>query len=714
MGWFGRKKEELEDVELQATPEMAPEHVDITPDMEEKAQEVMADNMEVMRDIVFRIREDPEFAKGIYKNCPRLQALLAENPDLRPIFEDPKLVKINFEKVYRDNGGILPEDDPPKEPWVVTKWYYSVMEKWSMIKSHPMFKAFKIAMKVKKIMGYLSPTKGLSIIKGGFSSWFEHTPDLPEGPPENPQNALMKAQLNGAADHMEDPEVQEKMQALMADPDSMEASIDNDPQLSALRDQNPLCAELMKDPDTMKILVDPDNLRALGECPDLIQADFADPDGFQYEVPDASPELDTIPEGDIDVPEAGDPVDGGNGQNLDNKVMNQLDDVKAEKKQTSQDPNDPESHDYSEAAGFMGAFGGLAGALGVDFSALNPGINFSDLNPGIGVPDLTDTGIEVPSEGIGLEGSGMEGVGVEGVGVEGVGVEGVGVEGVGVEGMEGLTPEEMPEGEIPEGEMPEEGVEDEKTTLQDRLQEEMTGEENNGGSGDSKSKSQQRAANTSSDPNAPQEQSTFGSLMGGARDMLLGAIGGVAAGYAQDMAFGEATSMLSIDNANKIQEFQSALEREDEANVDEHDDDNGRNQRGVPPGDSSRDAGAPLNPDGTLAVGQEDTKPSSSGRFAFVVTVASAVSTVVKDNMLKAVANRVLGEDAADALFTGMEVFEEEDGENDNNDKDEKDDNNRSLAARDTSQSTVPSASASPTVPSGSEGGDMWADFGTK
>ena len=82
--------------------------------------------------------------------------------------------------------------------------------------------------------------------------------------------------------------------------------------------------------------------------------------------------------------------------------------------------------------------------------------------------------------------------------------------------------------------------------------------------------------------------------------------------------------------------------------------------------------------------------------------------------MLKVVANRVLGEDAADALFTGIEVFEEEDGEKDNNDKDEKDDNNKSLAARDASQSTVPSASASPTVPSGSEGEDMWADFGTK
>jgi hypothetical protein len=92
-----------------------------------------------------------------------------------------------------------------------------------------------------------------------------------------------KRALNLAADHMEDPEVQENMQRLLDDPDNLEDNIENDDELRALRDSNPLCEELMQDPETMKVLVDPDNLRALGECPDLIDADFMDPDGF---VPD--------------------------------------------------------------------------------------------------------------------------------------------------------------------------------------------------------------------------------------------------------------------------------------------------------------------------------------------------------------------------------------------------------------------------------------------
>ena len=40
----------------------------------------------------------------------------------------------------------------------------------------------------------------------------------------------------------------------------------------------------MSDPETLKILVDPDNLRALGEAPGLIEADFLDPNGFEPDV----------------------------------------------------------------------------------------------------------------------------------------------------------------------------------------------------------------------------------------------------------------------------------------------------------------------------------------------------------------------------------------------------------------------------------------------
>jgi hypothetical protein len=64
----------------------------------------------------------------------------------------------------------------------------------------------------------------------------------------------------------------------------------------------------MQDPETMKILVDPDNLRALGEAPQMIELDFADPGGF-------TPETDFI---DIEMGADGDydgsgAFDGGDG-----------------------------------------------------------------------------------------------------------------------------------------------------------------------------------------------------------------------------------------------------------------------------------------------------------------------------------------------------------------------------------------------------------------
>jgi hypothetical protein len=74
-------------------------------------------------------------------------------------------------------------------------------------------------------------------------------------------------------------EVKEQMhRLLLSDPDALDEAIEQDPDLRALRMSDPLCAELMGDPTTMKIVVDPDNLRALGDCPDLIEADFIDPD----------------------------------------------------------------------------------------------------------------------------------------------------------------------------------------------------------------------------------------------------------------------------------------------------------------------------------------------------------------------------------------------------------------------------------------------------
>jgi hypothetical protein len=240
-------------------------------------EEVMRDNLELMLEIVMRIREDPDFASNIYAECPRLQHLLDLNPDLRPIFEDPYLVRLNFEKVYRDAGGILPEDKPPKKSLLAT------------IVSHPLFKVFRFLLIIKKLMNCIMGG-GMAMLRTMFCGLcFDDLAELADTPDaddhdnphdSNPENQENKEALNKAADHMEDPEVQGRMNEMLAydDPERLEEAIDNDPELRALRDSNPLCRELMSDPETMRILVEPENLRALGDCPDMIEQDFSDPD----------------------------------------------------------------------------------------------------------------------------------------------------------------------------------------------------------------------------------------------------------------------------------------------------------------------------------------------------------------------------------------------------------------------------------------------------
>jgi len=446
MGWFGRSNAKVVDegaaidddgdAKGSRPPSSKDKLDDDTPlineddeddELNAKVQDVMADNLDVMRDIVFRIREDPDFAKSIYANCPRLQELLKKHPDLRPIFEDPKLVRINFEKVYRDQGGILPEDDDyEKEPGCMKRAYEGCCAKIAIITSHPLFKVFKIFMIIKKIIGFLSPTKGFGVVKGFFVGLFED-PDAEQLDADadadadggNPDNLEMKMQLNAAAEHMEDPEVQERMEEMMENPDSMEETIENDPQLKALRDENPLCAELMADPDTMRILVDPDNLRALGEAPDLIEQDFANPGSF---VPEEIPDLDA----DIDAPDVEEPAEPEavveEESNMYDDMADDKDDPdkKASAKGGKNKQDDKKEGDKDEAKTWMQAAAGVVG--GQALASLGIGDMFGGVDelglggaPEIEAPEDLGLEAELPTEDPTAEGRGalLEEVGAE-------------------------------------------------------------------------------------------------------------------------------------------------------------------------------------------------------------------------------------------------------------------------------------------------------------
>eukprot|EP00522_Entomoneis_paludosa_P013347 CAMPEP_0172456688 /NCGR_PEP_ID=MMETSP1065-20121228/17259_1 /TAXON_ID=265537 /ORGANISM="Amphiprora paludosa, Strain CCMP125" /LENGTH=656 /DNA_ID=CAMNT_0013209885 /DNA_START=54 /DNA_END=2024 /DNA_ORIENTATION=- len=273
---------ETKDDTSASVTELSPE---TEPTDEEIMQDVMQDNLELMLDIIMKIREDPQFAKSIYQDCPRLQHMLDQNPQLRPIFEDPKLVRINFEKAYRDAGGYLPEDKKPLLAQLV---------------NHPAFKFLKFIVFLKKVMGLLQGG-GFSFIKNMFQDMFHPSVstdalenaaggdgadagggdgDGGDAEDGNAENRESKDALNEAADKFEEPEMREKLEQIKAidDPEELAQEIENDPELKALRDSNELCSELMSDPDTMKIMCEPDNLRALGECPDLIELDLDSPD----------------------------------------------------------------------------------------------------------------------------------------------------------------------------------------------------------------------------------------------------------------------------------------------------------------------------------------------------------------------------------------------------------------------------------------------------
>ena len=247
----------------------------------ELLHEVMGDNLDLMLEIVMKVREDEEFAKTIYDDCPRLQALLDQHPDLRPIFEDPNLVRINFEQVYRNAGGVLPED---KQNIVYKKF----KEYLPVIVNHPLFKIFRFVLLLRRIYNFIYGG-GLAMMRafsGSILALFgfdminadrllDHV-----GVPED----IHRESLYKAAEHMEDPAVQEQMKLLLeGNPDDLDEAIEQDPELRALREADPLCAELMNDPATLRILLDPDNLRALADCPDLIAADFEDPDWIPTE-----------------------------------------------------------------------------------------------------------------------------------------------------------------------------------------------------------------------------------------------------------------------------------------------------------------------------------------------------------------------------------------------------------------------------------------------
>jgi hypothetical protein len=342
----------------------------------ETLQGVMEDNLDLMLEIILKVREDEEFAKSIYEDCPRLQLLLDQNPDLRPIFEDPHFIRINFEQVYRNAGGVLPEDRQ-------NAYYEKFKETLVVVTSHPLFKVFRFLLLLKKMYncvmnGYIHLIKQMYLYLFGLNGFDQLNLSGMFG--NIGIGDLHKVNLYRAADHMEDPAVQEHMATLLEhNPEDLDEAIEQDPDLMALRDSNPFCAELMSDPATIKILLDPDNLRALAECPDLIAADFADPDWMPPQIEDY--QFDDAMQSELEV-------NGGEAPTglLDSGIIQEIEAPEAAYHQQQQQQQRQQQGDQGENN--QGGIGGMVGAGLFSYVTAQIGFSPSDFTMGGGGDDL--------------------------------------------------------------------------------------------------------------------------------------------------------------------------------------------------------------------------------------------------------------------------------------------------------------------------------------
>ena len=130
-------------------------------------------------------------------------------------------------------------------------------------------------------MSKLAGMRGIVIIVISFMSPFKIVRKLGEvffeGDIEPPSGdaALAADACNAAAEHFDDPAVAEEMDRLLEEnPDNLDEIVENDETLRNLRDSDPIAAELMRDPETFKVVTDGENLRAMGELTQAMEGDF--------------------------------------------------------------------------------------------------------------------------------------------------------------------------------------------------------------------------------------------------------------------------------------------------------------------------------------------------------------------------------------------------------------------------------------------------------
>mmetsp|Transcript_16976 Transcript_16976/g.36955 ORF Transcript_16976/g.36955 Transcript_16976/m.36955 type:complete len:638 (-) Transcript_16976:939-2852(-) len=423
-----------------------------------KAEQVLQDNPDAMHDLMQKIRSDPNYITQLYKDCPGMRRVLDEHPDLKKIFENPDIMKQSFEAVYVKNGGEPEpqpdEDDSDYESDTDEDDYESsyggsnrgkssyndgkslatedfddddtlARQKKALKKKRAAEKAAKDPTKAAQVLSKLAGARGIVIIAMSFMSPFKIVRKLGEvffeGDIEPPTGdaAIAADACNAAAEHFDDPAVAEEMDRLLEEnPDNLDEIVENDEALRNLRDSDPIAAELMRDPETFKVITDGDNLRAMGELTQAMEGDFAsgleggadaagsgadaavtaldaaDAAGNVADAADAADAFDAPDAPDADEPDLDDERNEGEEEEGDNYVQDgvedKMEDKKASRKSARGKGQKNRSGDAAKGAG------GLMGAIGAAAAGGILGDAMGDMIPDFGgAEDLAGAGEEM-------------------------------------------------------------------------------------------------------------------------------------------------------------------------------------------------------------------------------------------------------------------------------------------------------------------------------
>mmetsp|Transcript_8214 Transcript_8214/g.10092 ORF Transcript_8214/g.10092 Transcript_8214/m.10092 type:complete len:546 (-) Transcript_8214:308-1945(-) len=276
-----------------------------TPDFSQMQQQLLQ-NPEMMSSLMSSpmmqsMMSNPDVVRMMMESNPEMRRVLDSNPQLRHILDDPELMRRSME-MMRDPSAMqnmMRNQDLAMSQIENVPGGFNALRRMYEEVQEPMMDAMTGA----GSSGDSNPNpadSNASSSTGGampnpwgapsttpapspaFNPWGAANPLNPGaggGTAPNPpwtggvagQNPLGSPNLEQTISMLENPVVNNMMQQMLSDPAALQAMMENNPMLAQMRQANPAAAAMMSQPETLRTMMDPTNLRAMMQMQQAMQ-----------------------------------------------------------------------------------------------------------------------------------------------------------------------------------------------------------------------------------------------------------------------------------------------------------------------------------------------------------------------------------------------------------------------------------------------------------